>query len=753
VLALLAYLVLIGWLVELARFATARLPAVTAADLLSLRMLFGDGVLSVLVMLAVFAIGCALAWFSSRRHWDAYGQDWHDIVRKHGVRRAAADAQAHGHNGPRREVGGQLQEAPLGDWAVRLIAGFNVGVLSAVLAVTAAQFTADVAPQGYGFAAIVVGLIVFVALTALLTRISPLAYGPHFHAIAWSAVGVLSMFVSAPLGVLGLTGLLLATSGRKLGRIAKPHGVGQFLRSPLPWILFTICVLLSLAYDALPPVGIQGTTVLTANGMQVGGLLAQTDRGVYQVLCTSLANATSANQRLAFIPVTQVRRLRVAGTDYLDSGARPTLLGLALDALQIGAHPPTLFNPALRPREPTCDGADNTRLTAGHEDPALGDGVIAGAVPVDGRARDGEQPVATTTPAPIARLARRYAPTLLVTVADQNWPASLGAILAERGPSGATACLIQGRTPQRVCPATPSSLSGAGSRSSDYLQLPVQLARNHSPAGQFDAFLRGLGTTAGTTDSWLADPGRLDPWATAEFYFYYAGPIRSSQWPKGLAHAAVASGLIGLEYWFYYPFNYYPTVVDSHLMNGAPLAGDRLNTDLHQGDWEHVDVLLDPQTLKPRWLYLARHSDEGEFISWNSAALRFDDGHPIVQAAFGGHPSYLPGCGAQPRAALLDLSSDWLVCGSGRFAFRGGSTPLVDLARTNWACWPGYFGEARTALEVQAAGRPETLIDELKHEVFVAGPRSPLRQAENSGVCRRDPRAAERSVLVRPPKT
>lgn len=60
------------------------------------------------------------------------------------------------------------------------------------------------------------------------------------------------------------------------------------------------------------------------------------------------------------------------------------------------------------------------------------------------------------------------------------------------------------------------------------------------------------------------------------------------------------SGLIGLEYWFYYPFNYYPLVVNSDLMNGAPIAGDELNVDLHQGDWEHVDVLLNPKTFQTK---------------------------------------------------------------------------------------------------------------------------------------------------------
>jgi hypothetical protein len=205
----------------------------------------------------------------------------------------------------------------------------------------------------------------------------------------------------------------------------------------------------------------------------------------------------------------------------------------------------------------------------------------------------------------------------------------------------------------------------------------------------------------------------------------------------------VPSGLIGLEYWFYYPFNYYPLVVNSHLMNGAPIAGDKLNVDLHQGDWEHIDVLLNPKTLQPEWLYLARHSDEGQFIPWDSASLQFENGHPVVQAAYGGHPTYLPGCGVQPRTVADDFLADWLVCGSGRYAFQATTTPLVDLAQTPWACWPGYFGEARTNLEVQAAGEPENEIDNIREQVFVAGPRSPLQQAENTGACKNDPNAAE----------
>ena len=195
----------------------------------------------------------------------------------------------------------------------------------------------------------------------------------------------------------------------------------------------------------------------------------------------------------------------------------------------------------------------------------------------------------------------------------------------------------------------------------------------------------------------------LDPWRRREIYFYYRGTI-SSRVPRACASIRTfPSGLIALEYWFYYPYNYYPLVVNDGLMNEAPIAGDDENIDLHQGDWEHVDVLLDPPTHAPQWLYLARHSDEGQFIPWNSPQIAFDQGHPVLQAAFGGHPTYLAGCGARPRPMTYDFTSDWLSCGSGRFAFRAATTPLVDIAPLPWACWPGYFGEASTKLEVQNA--------------------------------------------------
>jgi len=626
---------------------------------------------------------------------------------------------------------------------VRVIAGFNIMVLSALIALAVARGVGAAIPI-VRWVGVLIGVLVFLAARWILTRSSPLVLDSRIHAVVWAVVALAALFASAPVGVVVLTAVAVATLGRSLARVPQPHSAGQFLRSPLPWVLLTICLLIGLAYNATPPVSFPQVVVSTATANQTGGYLTQTSAGVYMVACTALADATSTDERLVLVPARNVEKVRIGGAaDYFDSGERPSIATLALRALGVGGSTPTLFSAALRATQPTCAGGGPSTLSTGTEDPALGTGVIAGPAPPDGRAHDGEPSIERTTPAAIAALARRFQPTLLVTVADRNWPVSVDAVLAGRGPDGQTVCLVQQRPPQRVCPPTSANLSGLGAQSSDYLQLPVTLASNQSPGGQFQAFLRGQYVASGSLHNWLANPGVLDPWYSAQIYFYYAGQISSSKWPKQARDPNVPSRLIGLEYWFYYPFNYYPLVVNSDLMTEAPIAGDDQNVDLHQGDWEHVDVLLDPNTKAPVWLYLVRHSYEGQFIPWSSPELTFDQGHPVLQAAFGGHPTDLPGCGARQRAATADFSSDWLSCGSGRFAFRAATTPLVDIAQTPWACWPGYFGEASTQLEVNAANHPENVIDSVKHFVFVAGPRSPLQQAENTGVCNGDPRTAE----------
>jgi len=272
-----------------------------------------------------------------------------------------------------------------------------------------------------------------------------------------------------------------------------------------------------------------------------------------------------------------------------------------------------------------------------------------------------------------------------------------------------------------------------GASNTDYLDYPATLGSG-DPSSEFQAYVRGQGVPEATIKDWLADPAALDPWRSAQVYFYDAG-VGS----YGQRYPGTPPGLRSLQYWFFYPYNYYPTVVASRLMASSPIAADLANTDLHEGDWEHVAVLLDPKTLEPRFLYMARHDKEGVTLPWNSPQLSLDGDHPIVQGAFGGHPTYPNHCGNHPRAILKAVVSDWVVCGSGRFAFRAATTPLVDLAHATWACWPGHFGKA-SAAQLRDAKRPDyDPRRAIVKYVTVAGPLSPLQQAENTHVCHAGP--------------
>jgi hypothetical protein len=555
--------------------------------------------------------------------------------------------------------------------------------------------------------------------------------------------------------MLVLTGVAISTFGRAVARLERPTSTSHFLRSPLPWVLLTIYALIGLAYYAIPPVAFPRVVLATTAGERIGGYLAAGAGGTYVVTCTSLADATSIGERIVLVPAATIERTTLGGEpDRLDSGERPSLAALAFRALDIDAHPPTLIRADLRARRATCAGAGPEIVSRGTLALELGAGAIAGRAPPGGRARDGEAPIEQdkTTPPAVAALARALQPTLEVTVADRNWPVSVGAVLHDVAPNGTRTCLHRVGVTQPRCPPTEADLAPVGSTRDDYLQYPAPLSND--PTGQFQAFEAGQSVITGSLHHWLADPGVLDPWGTAQIYFYYAGPVPAGfpRWP--VRDANVPSGLIDLEYWFFYPYNYYPTVVGAELMDGAPLAGDIANTDLHQGDWEHVAVLVDQATLKPVWLYMARHSNEGRFLPWDSPELAFDGTHPIVQAAFGGHPSYPSRCGANSRGALAHLSSDWIVCGSGRFAFRAATTPLVDLASVRWACWKGHFGVA-TPSEIAHAGKNEDSVQRVIDKFYdVAGPQSPLWQAENgsldtgAGACKVGPEAAELAAPI-----
>jgi hypothetical protein len=737
----------IGWLITWARLAAARLPIDSSLPMIDDKVVFVAGLRLVFAMVIVFGVMCALAYFVHLWTWEAHAQEWHSIVGQ--GRRAARqnNPRPHAARLTRPKLGlaslkpqsapADLNEAKIGEPIVRVIAGFNVWVIAAALGLAGARVVKTLIDQidpGQWWALLGPWALFSVIGALLLARVNPLRGNSLVHGLVWAAVAAVALVSSAPIGLLFLTWAGIATLGRRFGRTYKiPESRLQLVLSPLPWVLLTIYALVGLAYHAMPPVSFSQTVIMTSDGMRLGGYLAQTGAGIYLVSCTPLADATSINESVSLIPSREVASVAYRDGQFtLDSGYRPSLPTLALHALGIDEQTPTWIRPELKAKKATCAGSQPPRPSGATEAPQLGSGVFAGPAPRGGQAHDREAPIEQTTPG-IARLARRFQPTILVTVADRFWPVSVGALLEDLGSDGTHTCKHPTtRDCRREAPQF-GDLKEQGS-AEDFLQFPAIPALAEDPTGQFDAFARGqlgVGAPVPSLHTWLSDPGVLSPWSTGQIYFYDAGDATRLKWPA--ASKDISPGLIALEYWFFYPYNYFPTVATPDLMNDAPIAADVVNTDLHQGDWEHIAVLVETKTLTPRWLYMARHTDEGEYVPWNSPLLTFDEGHPVVQAAIGGHSTYDPHCGARRRFAhgLKGLASDWVVCGSGRLAFRAASTPLVDIAKAPWACWRGHFGVA-TPSEVAGAklneGAIQLAIDRYYH---VAGPRSPLWQGEN----------------------
>ena len=83
-----------------------------------------------------------------------------------------------------------------------------------------------------------------------------------------------------------------------------------------------------------------------------------------------------------------------------------------------------------------------------------------------------------------------------------------------------------------------------------------------------------------------------------------------------------ASGLVNVEYWFFYPFN------DAFAMFN------------HESDWEHVRVTIDPKTEQAVEVKFSQHNG-GEILKIGDAKLTMDGGsHPVAYSAKGTHANY-----------------------------------------------------------------------------------------------------------------
>ena len=350
-------------------------------------------------------------------------------------------------------------------------------------------------------------------------------------------------------------------------------------------------------------------------------------------------------------------------------------------------------------------------------------GLITATPGATERARFSEPTIGETDPPALAALARRYQPTVVVSALDRFWPVSLSAVLGARWHGHSTCLVVAGRC--TVHGPTLQDLARPGARR-DYLRYP-------SPVDDVrDSFLTVaafLGTPATILRLWPLHLAAVDPFASAQVYFHELPRTSRSAYP------GLPPGLISLEYWFFYPLNYFPLVRIPLEALSNPIGSTLGNTDYHQGDLEHVAVLLDPRTMRPRYLWMARHADEGEAYAWHSRLVQWSADHATVYAALGSHASYAH-CGIQRRSRTYLFINDYVPClPHETYGFTYGQTRLVDLDHTAWGCWRGHLGEAGPGLRGGIVGVTP---------YETGGPVSPLLQAENfRTVCHVSPRASK----------
>ncbi|MDW5561784.1 MAG: Vps62-related protein [Methanomassiliicoccus sp.] len=80
---------------------------------------------------------------------------------------------------------------------------------------------------------------------------------------------------------------------------------------------------------------------------------------------------------------------------------------------------------------------------------------------------------------------------------------------------------------------------------------------------------------------------------------------------------------IVLQYWLFYVFN-----------------EGRLN--VHEGDWEMIQVTLSPDGARAESIALSQHHS-GDFIRWDELTAVRDETHPVIMISLGSHANYVPG--------------------------------------------------------------------------------------------------------------
>ncbi|MEA2584222.1 MAG: hypothetical protein QOF33_2307, partial [Thermomicrobiales bacterium] len=437
---LVGYVYVLGGLVSWLRLAAARLPADLMTSLLDPRVLLVVGLRVVLVVAGILVAVSLVAYGLSLVRWGKNKKVW-----------TGKNKQLWTEN--TRELDGA---GKFSDRIVATVAGVNVLAIATVFGLTLAS-ALDAALEGALFVEIFV--VAWLLATAVLVFISGKLVDERIHFGVALGAAALALFLQPALALLLVSAVVTAAFGRAILKTRWTRTLGTFLRSPLPWGLAVVYALVGLAFSATPPVTFPRATVVTTSGQLVGGQVSRTGDGVYLVTCSPSPGNFSLDERVSLTKSDDIEQLTLGGDPYLlDSGERPSVLGLVQRAFgaQKGIGP--LVTVKLRADRPVCDA---TERAAGGADEGLGRGVMTGPALIEGKSTKDEPLVADRTPPALAKLALKYQPTVLTTVADRFWPTSVASVLAEVGADGKGVCLSEG-TPCSLHRPTLGDLTPSG---------------------------------------------------------------------------------------------------------------------------------------------------------------------------------------------------------------------------------------------------------------------------------------------------
>jgi hypothetical protein len=156
-------------------------------------------------------------------------------------------------------------------------------------------------------------------------------------------------------------------------------------------------------------------------------------------------------------------------------------------------------------------------------------------------------------------------------------------------------------------------------------------------------------------------------------------PVYAHVFPPPLSHPKYAPDTLVIQYWMLYPC--------------SGKAEDTFSAGQHEGDWEHVSLIVSNSTLAIHAAYFAAHSHESMWLA--APDYEVHDGHVRLFVARNTHASY-PTIGRKPRMGGMvydECSSEGLMWAP-RVIINVGERER-PMQNTRWLRYNGFWGSVR----------------------------------------------------------